>query len=727
MKIFQKFMSFILVIAILCSFAFAANYTDENKITHLEAVNVLTGLGIMEGYPDGSMKPDGDVTRAEMAKLISVIMNNGKDIGSMYSGACVFADAKTHWAAGYIAYCHAEGVIDGRNETTFDPNGKVTVVEATKMVLGALGYNSQNEGFIGTTWAGKVLDVANDTDILKNTDNVASAANATRQIIAQMLVNALEENTVRYVGGSTITVGGITMTTNAKREDTNKTLMAANFPELTKDVETPDAFGRKQATWTYQKEIISQITAKPLYAAATVTGAEIHDIINFKKITPAYIKNGVEQNVTVADKKTEIYGGLGACVEVYDDRIIEVETFVGKVTNYDKTKKLSTIEDLTTAETNTFKAQFAKDAIVLYTANNDGIQSVSLANHFFGEIGGYSAESNGTIEKIYINNEAYSISTHGKVVAPAVGTEYTVYVDNDGNIVYLDGIKVVETYNYAYILDTASDNSTPFMDEVYYVKMVMPDGTTSIVKSDKDYEVLEGKFTTYTITKGKFKFTAVDTITMGTTVTNRIPQIGDAIANNTTIFILETKDGHQVYTGIHNVPTFNAKINYVVKDNIITMLYASAVELDNSSSVSNASLVIYKTGNEKRTIVKYEYYTVKAIVNGIVGEINVSPTVYNTLAIGYNFYSKSTIDDNGVYDSVVEATGKETITSYTAYADGIILVNGTAHYVETVKVYAYDKSDKAISKQDISKVKSGITGYYFMENNNIVEMYIIVD
>ena len=73
MKIFQKFMSLILVIAMIGSFAFAATptYRDANAIAQTEAVEVMSALGVINGYPDGTMKPNDTVTRAEMAKMIS--------------------------------------------------------------------------------------------------------------------------------------------------------------------------------------------------------------------------------------------------------------------------------------------------------------------------------------------------------------------------------------------------------------------------------------------------------------------------------------------------------------------------------------------------------------------------------------------------------------------------------------------------------------------------------
>ena len=55
----------------------AAAFTDAGQIRETEAVNTLVDLGVLEGKEDGSFDPKGAVTRAEMCKIISVILNGG--------------------------------------------------------------------------------------------------------------------------------------------------------------------------------------------------------------------------------------------------------------------------------------------------------------------------------------------------------------------------------------------------------------------------------------------------------------------------------------------------------------------------------------------------------------------------------------------------------------------------------------------------------------------------
>ena len=55
------------------------SFTDKDEIVNTEAVNTMVSLGVIDGKDDGSFDPTGIVTRAEMAKLIAVTMNGGTD------------------------------------------------------------------------------------------------------------------------------------------------------------------------------------------------------------------------------------------------------------------------------------------------------------------------------------------------------------------------------------------------------------------------------------------------------------------------------------------------------------------------------------------------------------------------------------------------------------------------------------------------------------------------
>ena len=119
------------------------DFSDSEEIVNKDAVSMLTTLGVINGKEDGSyFDPTGNVTRAEMAKMISVMLSNNENCDDLYmtvnSG---LTDIANSWARGYINYCYTLDIIAGRGNGTFDPTANVTGVEAAKMLLAALGYH----------------------------------------------------------------------------------------------------------------------------------------------------------------------------------------------------------------------------------------------------------------------------------------------------------------------------------------------------------------------------------------------------------------------------------------------------------------------------------------------------------------------------------------------------------------------------------------------------------
>ena len=139
----------------------AAAFTDAGQIRETEAVNTLVDLGVLEGKEDGSFDPKGAVTRAEMCKIIAVILNGGKtprlEDPKHPMTNFSFSDVSGHWARYLIEYCYALEIANGRADGTFDPDGTVTGREAAKMLLAMAGYEAEEAGFTGAGWA-KAVD-----------------------------------------------------------------------------------------------------------------------------------------------------------------------------------------------------------------------------------------------------------------------------------------------------------------------------------------------------------------------------------------------------------------------------------------------------------------------------------------------------------------------------------------------------------------------------------------
>ena len=211
---YQKVISFCLALSMAFSmFASAAGtstYTDSEKFATAagqDAAGMLSSLGVINGYPDGTFRPGQSVTRAELAKMMYVIKTGDSADLPFYGDADmsgIFHDVyKGHWASKYINYCYLNGIIVGYGDGTFRPDQPVTTTEAAKMILTALGYSAKTEGLEGNGYQMNTARLAQQNGLLKNVfgslDRYADRENA-----AIMMHNGLYADTVMYVGGTAV-------------------------------------------------------------------------------------------------------------------------------------------------------------------------------------------------------------------------------------------------------------------------------------------------------------------------------------------------------------------------------------------------------------------------------------------------------------------------------------------------------------------------------------------
>ena len=185
----------IMLIGMMVVSACAVSYndlTDKDQIVNKDAVSMLVSLGIIEGKPDGSYGPTENVDRAQMAKMLSVIMNKGVDNSALYQSVnSGLTDITSNWAKGHINYCYTTGIIAGRGNGTFDPSATVTALEAAKMLLVAVGYDPKIEGFEGADWAINVSVRADEQGIFEGfTKDLSAPLN--RDDAALLIYNALD-------------------------------------------------------------------------------------------------------------------------------------------------------------------------------------------------------------------------------------------------------------------------------------------------------------------------------------------------------------------------------------------------------------------------------------------------------------------------------------------------------------------------------------------------------
>lgn len=175
----------------------------ENDRWYQEAIGFLAHLGIFTGDENGDMKPEDNVTRAEIAAIILREMN----ITEMNSYTDVFYDVDdTHWAANIIQTAYDNGIINGYDDGSFEPDDDVTYEQAVKMVMCAINYEGYALPYGG--YPDGYLKVANDEDVTKHVAGKVGEA-ITRRNIAKLVYNSL---TAPYPTASGVKNGGIEYT-----------------------------------------------------------------------------------------------------------------------------------------------------------------------------------------------------------------------------------------------------------------------------------------------------------------------------------------------------------------------------------------------------------------------------------------------------------------------------------------------------------------------------------
>ena len=162
----------------------ASRFTDWSTINHQAEVAMLTDLGLVSGYADGSFRPYNCITRAEISKIIAALLTDAVPVAESDH----FTDTAGNWARDAIEYCAGRGILAGSGGL-FRPSDYVTVRELAKMLLTALGHDP--DPYTGATWAEAVDGDAEELGIYDGHSGDRSLY-VTREDACLLISNALQ-------------------------------------------------------------------------------------------------------------------------------------------------------------------------------------------------------------------------------------------------------------------------------------------------------------------------------------------------------------------------------------------------------------------------------------------------------------------------------------------------------------------------------------------------------
>ena len=608
----KKFLSLVLALVMTMSLvtisAGAKDFTDDSKINYKEAVDVISAVKVVDGYEDGSFNPTSTLTRGAAAKIICNLILGPTTASALVADAAPYKDVPANSTfAGYIAFCSKEGIISGYADGTFRPGNTLTSYAFMKMLLGALGYDQEVEGYTGANWsinvAKRALNLGLDDGLAEDFNGMKAV---TREEACLYALNTLKATMVEYGSKTTVSVGGAEVVlAGSKAEDVwnnaaNETIKDDNkmqfaekyFTDLKKQADRDD-FYRPATTWKVKAEKIGTYTDTPdLTYTKGVKNGDIYSDLGSKvaKENVSVYVNGVKK----ADKAVAIAkggdvkvgeDGNGVLTEVYYDadaetaEIIQVITYVGEV---EKTVKATATKDAyivlsakdfrpSTKLTFETDEKFEDDAIVLYTYSEmegvEKVESVEVAESAEGVVTKVVNKSDDTANNgLTLAGTEYKVSyaKSGELLSNvAVKGEYVVYLDTNGYVIFIEEVENVSS-DYALLVNAQDKNDF----SANRALLVFADGTDKVVPTAKNYKsgtdtIKYGSVVTYRVDEdGVYTLKPVATTWMTEETNGGLTTgIQDNVHANTTFSMTNDKAGIKIAggTGTDKVYSYVAK------------------------------------------------------------------------------------------------------------------------------------------------------------------------
>ena len=752
----KKFLSLVLALVMTMSLvtvsAGAKDFTDSTKIQYTEAVDVMSAVKVIDGYAEGDFRPSTTLTRGAAAKIICNLILGPTTASALVADAAPYKDVPTnHTFAGYIAYCQKTGIISGYADGTFKPANSLTGYAFMKMLLGALGYKAENEGYTGANWsinvAKRALNVGLSDDLVGDFNGVKAV---NREEACLYAFNTLKATMVEYEKNSTVTVGNITIKdTSDAKEMTNTAKTDGNidkdgkmqfaekyFTDLRLNDNATDPFMRPANQWKIKSEEIGTYAQTPdlTYTAAVKSSAIYKDLALGdaieKKNVSVYVDGESADAYAIRKNDNDTkFGGNGVLTEVFYDKnddsvvITEVMTYFGQI---NKTVKATStadayVEVLTggavadhvkanTAANSTEKYEtnetFEDDAYVLYTFSEkeDEIQSVELAKSVAGTVTKVENDKKVDATKnknVTINGETYKASaTMANEILDKVSpkNDYTLYLDSYGYGIFVEEDEYVST-DFALLKDYRDKSNF----DTNRALLVFADGSEKVVDTAKNY-----------------KKTGSDHLDIGTIVTYKVND-----ANEYTLKKVKTTkatsdapknlDELEDYTASETFEMKTDKANIKVDDN--TTIYAN----------SKTTFVVYNNADDEWTS-----YT------GIKNAPSVKAAA-NKGAVAFWYCKGTSTIATIIYivpadDSIVEDTNNknifiagESVSNYVHDGDDYYTYNAvvggeikTVKVADTAKVYGYDKNGDEVATNDKVYELNGVYGKYSTDSDGFI-------
>ncbi|WP_069650538.1 S-layer homology domain-containing protein [Caloranaerobacter ferrireducens] len=754
----KKVLSLVLVLALVLgtfSFALAATPLSDVQGKDCEdAVARLVGLGIINGYEDGTYRPDRVLTRAELAKVVIIALGL-EDVADFAESMTIFSDMDGHWAKKYVNVAASKGIIKGYPDGTFRPDATVSYAEAITLFTRALGYNDE---VLSGTWPINYLTKAEELGITEGVKVVNAGAN--RGDIAILLDNTLQKEMVRIKDGEVESLGKsliseiATPATIIVKDVKDDVIVDENGNEIDTLVDMSGYLFSKVKVYkneddaiVYVDEVLSETyegTAAVSGNTLTVTDAddETKDFtlqndttVRFNDVDVDFQNVGNLQDAEVkvvyttdADGNVDEVLGVIATENVtyqlvsedYDAETVKDAGFkyegitLPTTTNDDDETILDTDNIVVTGDVDELEDIKADDVIYVYTGkNNDGdvvkVKIVVVRDTVEGKVETAKADKDGNLTEVTVDGKDYEVAATIDMSTVTADSEVSLVLDKDGKVVAINAITEEAETVEGYVTEVETYNiiKDGTVTEVTDVTILTTDGEKTLrLASDAtlpsgvtDVENdLPGYFGKATLNEDNEIAEFVDyqaglatgTITVDEDNLDEL-QVGSTVyLVDSDVLVFDLVD--EDYAKVEDLET-DMNVEYELdSDNLyITKLFITSHPVTALDDVTG----IYVGQYSKLTADGTEHY-VTLNVEGEEIDYKVEATI-DVSAITEELVVLSDSDANGEYDALANATIGNTYTDPTIdgskLADTYLLTSSTV-------IYVVDGSDITIGTVD---------------------------
>ncbi len=500
----KKLFMLSLCVFVFFSFVPGLAFSDIDETSpYAKAIDNLTSLGVITGYPDGRFVPKDPLTRAQFAKMIIVM--TGNEESALSKTTEVFTDVPaSHWGIGYINEAAEKELITGYPDGRFGPEEYLTYAQALTIAVRMLGYSTEE---VGTNWPFDYINKANELGLTKQL-HFQNNVTITRDVAAYILDASLTAKS-----GSGSPLANFKKIEDVVLYGTSETSASIKSNEV---VTTGGIFkrGTIHAENYLGKTVTLRVNAEGEIKMISVTSEDPDSLV----LLSAYqeeMSTDDGRRIAVDKQKPVYYEGEkttyaaiyanilpGSKIDIYNDYIfVEKNSLLGpltvtggstELTNYfgDLTHALITIdgEEAALADIKKFDVAYYNEVtnrLYVYTTRVTGFYEKALP-------------SKDNLQSVTVSGVSYSnLSLQAKTRLDdsegsfKINDRVTLLFGNDGSVVDVVDENGRTLYDMGVVLRTYSKTSTEsdtIGKEEYYAELMLGSGRTVVYKTDKSYQ-----------------------------------------------------------------------------------------------------------------------------------------------------------------------------------------------------------------------------------------------